>query len=297
MMKQDNSLHNKYGALNGALAFTIWGLLPLYWKLLKKISPVELLAHRILWSFVFMVMLLLCKKSLHKMTVCFRNVKDMILTGFCALLICINWLVYIWAVNSGHVLEASMGYYMNPLIAVFLGVTVFREKLPAVRTAALILAAAGILIQTFSYGKTPWISILLAVSFAAYGALKKSVHTDAETGIAMETFLMTPFALGYICFRQISGSGVFGQISLGTGILLICSGAATAAPLLMFSRSTKMIKLSTVGFLQYISPTISFLLGILVFHEQISPAETVSFTMIWLAVALFLLSELPEGSP
>lgn len=279
------------GIIYGIAAFTSWGFLPLYWKLLNNISPEEILAHRILWSFVFFMLILFFNKSLGKLRPILTDGKKLFYVFLCALFITVNWGTYIWAVNSGHIVESSMGYYMNPLIAVLLGVTVLKEKLNALQAVALGLAATGVLILTFQYGKFPWVSITLAVSFALYGLFKKLVNLDSAVGLAIETLILMPFTLGLLIFRQAGGTAALGHVSAGTVALLLCSGVATATPLLWFAEGAKRVELSTIGFTQYISPTIMLVLGILVYKEQFTGAHFISFGFIWAAVVVFSISQ------
>jgi chloramphenicol-sensitive protein RarD len=260
--------------------------------LIKQIPADEILAHRIVWSFILMLFIVALSKKSH---LSFKNSfhkKTVLLVFLCAVFICINWFVYIWSVNSGHVIEASMGYFINPLVAVLLGVTVLKEKLSRWEKGALSLAAAGVLISIAAYGRIPWISLILAVSFALYGLLKKLLPLDPSVGLTMETAIMAPFALGYILFKQSAGFGALGRINLPCFVLLLCSGFATAIPLLLFAESAKRVDLSIVGFLQYISPTISFLLGVFVFHERLTGIDVISYFFIWAAIFLFSLSNI-----
>ncbi|MFV9510052.1 EamA family transporter RarD [Tepidibacillus sp. LV47] len=278
------------GVLYGILAYTAWGLLPLYWKLLKQISAYEILAHRIIWSFVFVLMLVYITKNWDTVKSSFFNRKSMILITMNAFIITLNWGTYIWAVNAGHVLETSLGYYINPLVTVLLGMIFLKEKFNHGQKMALGLAFIGVMLMTTQYGKTPWISLILAFSFGFYGLIKKLAHVDSVTGLTLETAIILPFALGFIFFKQWNGVGAFGNISFFTTILLLLSGVATATPLLWFAKSAEKIELSTLGFLQYISPTITLLLGIFIFHEQFSRAHLIGFGFIWTALIIYTLS-------
>lgn len=282
------------GIFYGAAAFIIWGFMPLYWNLVKEVPSDELLAHRIVWALVFMAIFLAATKKFSALKSSFSSRKTILLVFLGALVNCINWLVYIWAVNHGHVLEASMGYFINPLVAILLGVVVLKEKLHALQIVALALAAIGVLISVFAYGTIPWISLILAVSFALYGLIKKVVPLESSVSLTIETAMMAPFALGYILFKQFSGTGSLGKINQPITLLLLCSGIATAIPLLLFAKSAKRVNLSVVGLLQYISPTISFLLGIFAFHEQFVGTDFVSYSFVWVAIILFTLSNLQQ---
>lgn len=282
------------GIVYGAVAFMLWGFMPLYWNLLKEVPSDELLAHRIVWALVFMAIFLAATKKVRALKSSFSNRKTILLVFLGALFNCINWLVYIWAINHSHVIEASMGYFINPLVAILLGVVVLKEKLHALQIMALALAAIGVLISIFAYGTVPWISLILAVSFALYGLIKKIVPLESSVSLTIETAMMAPFALGYILLKQFSGTGSLGKISLPNTLLLLCSGIATAIPLLLFAKSAKRVNLSVIGLLQYISPTISFLLGIFFFHEQFVGTNLVSYSFVWAAIILFSLSNLQQ---
>jgi chloramphenicol-sensitive protein RarD len=275
------------GICYGALSSILWGFVPLYWKLLKQVSPDEILAHRIVWSLLFLLALIILQKKSDHFFMNFKKPKNMFLSLSSAIFLCVNWLVYIWAVNSNHVVEASMGYYINPIISVLLGVVFFKEKLNQYQKAALFLAIAGVAILIFAYGGMPWISLVIAGSFAVYGMLKKLTPFDSITGFTMETAMIFPFALVFLAYKQVSGSGALGKISPVCTILLLCTGIVTAVPFLFFSESAKRVKLSALGFLQYFSPTISFLLGIFAFHEKLTSYELISFIFIWVAIILY----------
>ncbi len=278
----------------GILAYIMWGLLPLYWKMLAKIPAMEILAHRIFWSFVLMVALLLFTDNWHSLTALLRsnNRKNLLFIFISSVVISINWFTYIWAVNSELVLETSMGYYINPLVVVLLSMTVFKEKLNPLQWVAIVLASIGVLIMTFQYGRIPWVALTLAVSFALYGLLKKINSVDSMLALSIETSLLMPFALAYILYIQYQGNGALGVVSPAEVLALICTGIATAAPLLFFAKATRRIKFSTVGFLQYIAPTLSFLLGVFVFKEQFTPIHLLSFSFIWAALITYSLANI-----
>ena len=283
---------NHIGVLCGALSSILWGFVPLYWKLLKQVPPDEILAHRIVWSLLFLFALIILQKKSDHFVANFKNPKDVFLSLSSAVFLCINWLVYIWAVNSNHLVEASMGYYINPIISVLLGVVFLKEKLNRCQKAALFLAAASVAILIFAYGGMPWISLVIAGSFAIYGMLKKLTPFDSLTGFTMETAMIFPFALAFLSYKQVSRSGALGKISPACTILLLCTGIVTAVPFLLFAESAKRVKLSALGFLQYFSPTISFLLGIFVFHENLTSYELISFIFIWVAILLYSFANL-----
>lgn len=283
------------GIIYGALSFVLWGLLPLYWKLLKQLPADEILSHRIIWSFVFVAVLLISTKKTGIFLKKITDKKILLLMSICAIAIGINWFTYIWAVNSGHIIETSMGYYINPLISVLLGLTVLKEKLGVFQYISLALAAVGVSVVVFEYGRVPWVALTLAVSFALYGLLKKLIAIESTVGLAVETAVLTPAAVVYVVFKEINGTGGLGALSTSTVLLLLCAGVATAIPLLLFAKGAKRVELSTIGFLQYISPSITLLLGIFVFKEEFTKLHMISFGFIWGALVVYSLSNFLPG--
>lgn len=284
------------GVLYAALSYLIWGILPVYWKFLDHVSPSETLALRIFWSFIFMIILLLFKKKLISF---FKFVRGMLKHKrqtfaliIASILITINWFLYIWAVNHDRIIETSLGYYINPLISVLLGMFILKEKLSIAQYISFAMAAAGVLILSFSYGQFPWISISLALTFALYGLAKKLLRVDSEIGLTLETLVITPVALIYILFLVFQKDHSFLTGSVSTDLLLIASGAATAVPLLLFAKGAQKIPLTLLGFLQYIAPTISLLLGVFVYHERFTQIHFLSFSLIWLALTIFSISKI-----
>ncbi|NBG89583.1 EamA family transporter RarD [Isachenkonia alkalipeptolytica] len=290
MEEASKTIHRRdknIGVLFGALAFIMWGSLPVYWKLLGQIPAVEILAHRITWSFVFVSLLLVVKGDYQALGLVLKNKKQLKLIFIAALLITLNWFTYIWAVNSNFVLQASLGYYINPLVVSLLSMIVFKERFNREKTLALILATLGVLLLTVQYGQIPWVSLILAFTFAFYGLVKKVLVVDSVTGMALETLVMTPIALFYLGYLQGIGAGSFFTLPLSTVLLLMFSGVATATPLLWFAKCTKLVQFSTIGFMQYIAPTISFFLGVFLFKEDFSMIHLVSFCFIWTALIVY----------
>ncbi len=278
------------GVFYAIAAFTLWGLLPLYWKALKVVPAGEILAHRIFWSFIFVMMLLLAKGRLKNLKQILSKKKDMLRLFIGSLLISVNWFTYIWAINHDHVVESSLGYYINPLFSVFLGMVVLKERLHFWQLLSLILASAGVIIITLQSGRAPWIAFILAFSFGLYGLAKKLVKVEAIEGLAIETAFVTPIALTYILFQQINGLGSFGTISLQHTLLLVGAGIATATPLIWFAQGARRIPLSMVGFIQFLAPTMMLLLGIFLYHEAFSSIHFISFGFIWIALIIYSLS-------
>ena len=291
MKKLEIKRSNKtIGTIYAALAFILWGVLPIYWKVLKDVSSEEILANRILWSFVFVSLLMVFLKQWDKLLLVFKNKKNVKLAILCACMITINWFTYIWAVNNDHILDSSLGYYINPLFTVFLGVAVLKEKINKAQIFSLLLASAGVIIIAVQYGKIPWISLTLAISFGLYGLFKKMLTVDSVTGLALETTILAPFALAFILFKHVSGNGAFGAGSIVTTLLLIGAGIVTATPLLWFAKAAKRVELSTIGFLQYISPTIGLILGIFIYKESFTTMNFISFGFIWAALIIYSFS-------
>lgn len=280
------------GVLCGALAFTAWGFLPVYWKLLKAIPSDEILAHRIFWSFIFVFCILAVRKGLGAIKETVKERKNIVNLLLSAFFITINWGMYIWAVNSDHMVEASMGYYINPLMVITLGMTVLKEKLNAMQWLSISFASIGVAVITAQYGRVPWVALLLAASFALYGLFKKLMKAEAMVGLALETAVLTPFAFAYAVYKLINGTSGIYSVSLTTIIILLFSGVATATPLLWYAMGAKRVKLSTIGFLQYISPTISLFLGVFIYGEQFTKAHLISFGFIWIGLIIYSFSNL-----
>ncbi|MDF1547799.1 MAG: EamA family transporter RarD [Bacteroidales bacterium] len=287
-MEKEKSSH-RAGLVYIMQAYILWGVLPLYWKLLKHVPAQEILTHRIFWSLIFILLLLWARKNL-KLKAIFTNIKLMKSLVATSILIGINWGFYIYAVNSDQILEASMGYYINPLVSVLLGLIILKEKLDTLKIVALLLAAAGVIYITLDYGEVPWLSLILAFSFGFYGLLKKMTPINSLQGLAVETMILSPICLGFILFNLIGQTGSLFMVSWSTDIFLIMAGVATTLPLFWFAKGAKRIPLSSVGFLQYISPSISMLIGIFIYHEKFGQTQLVSFGFIWLALIIYTYS-------
>lgn len=276
-------------------AYVIWGVLPIYWKMLQTAGAYEILAHRVLWSFVFMVVLLAVLGRLREATDVLRALwhdkKRFLAVAGGGFLVTSNWGTYIWAVNSGYIVETSLGYYINPLVSVALGVFIFKETLSRTKKIAFAIAACGILNMTYQFGEMPYIALYLACSFAAYGALKKYARLDPYVGIALETLFVTPLALLYIIHLADIGQSHFTFDDPMRTLLLIGAGAVTAIPLVLFARGINTLPLNVVGFLQYSSPTLALIIGVFLYGEPFTPTHAVSFSFIWLALFIFSGSE------
>jgi len=272
------------GLLFGFSSYIMWGLFPLYWPLLEPANPLEIVSHRAVWTLVFcLIVLALSKQVLTTLTV-MKNPKTMAALLLSTILVSINWITYIWAVNHGHVVEAALGYYINPLIIIAFGVLLLREKLRTLQWVAVGIAAVGVLVLTIDYGRLPWVAISLALSWGSYGLVKKKLNLGALEGLAIETLISFIPYVGYLIYLGQQGTGQFGHKPLLT-ILLISAGAVTAIPLLLFNGSTTRLPYSTIGLLQYITPTIQFSIGVWLRHEDMPTARWIGFIVIWFALA------------
>jgi chloramphenicol-sensitive protein RarD len=286
-MKRENSI----GLTTAIAAYTLWGFLPVYWKVLGDVPALEVLSHRIIWSLVFVALIIGFGRQWDKIRPIIADRHQLRLISLAAVMIALNWGLFIWAVQSGRLLDSSLGYYINPLIAVLLGVVIFKERLSPWQKLAIASAAIGVLILVIKAGKFPWLSFALALSFGIYGAIKKAVKATALVGLALETAVLAPLALLFIVSRQASGHGSLGGSSLTVTLFLLGAGVATAIPLILFAFSAKRIPLSTLGITQYIAPTLMFLFGVFVYHEPFQLVNAVSFAFIWLALAIYSLSQ------
>jgi chloramphenicol-sensitive protein RarD len=277
----------KRGALFGIGAYGIWGLFPLYWPLLAPTPAVQILAHRMVWSLVFIVGVLAYQRNLGLLRQLRHDRRRLALLSAAAVLITINWGVYIWGVNAGHVIETSLGYFVNPLVSIALGVIVLHERLRRSQWIAVAIGAVAVLVIAIDYGRLPWIALTLAVSFGSYGLVKKIAAVPAVESLAIETTLMAPFAVAYLVVMQLRGTGSFGHVAVGTDLLLVASGGVTAIPLLLFAGATRRVPLSVMGLLQFITPVLQFLVGVYVRHEPLPTSELIGFLLVW--VALFVL--------
>jgi len=275
------------GVLAGIGAYTLWGLFPIYWRLLERVPATEILAHRIVWSLAFVALILVLQRDWHWLKEVVHNRRTMVVYTLAAILLSINWFTYIWAVNAGFVVEASLGYFINPLVNFLLGVIFFREKLRGGQMAAVILAVLGVVYLAFNYGSLPWISLVLAFTFGLYGLIKKAASLESMHGFSLETMVLFLPAIGFLLYRGASGVGAFMQQGTVITLLLILAGPMTSIPLLMFGYAARSIPLSMLGFIQYIAPTLQFLLGVFVYNEPFPMSRLLGFSMIWLALLLY----------
>jgi chloramphenicol-sensitive protein RarD len=277
----------KNGIIFGVVAYLLWGLLPLYWKVFDSMGAWEILSQRILWSFISMGMILYGVKRWKDLREVLSEPKSRLGIILASAAITVNWMIYIWAVNADHVVETSLGYYMNPLINILFAVVFLKERLRSLQWIAIGVAALGVILMTIQLGHFPWISIALAISFSCYGLTKKLVKIDSLIGLSGETLVSLPFAMAYLVFIHQQGTDTFLHQPLWVMILMILSGIATAVPLLLFSEATKRISFALVGFIQYLSPTTTLILAIYVFRESFTRAEFMNFSLIWLSLIIY----------
>lgn len=280
------SSQTRAGVLFALAAYTMWGIAPIYFKSLSNIPATEVLMHRVVWSIVVLSILILGLKHISKVQRAFRSFKVMKTLFVAGLLLALNWLLFIWAVNNNFLLEASLGYYINPLINVFLGRLFLGEYLRPLQKLAVAIAIAGVLILLINYGRLPWIALTLAISFSIYGFLRKQVAVDSIPGLFIETLMMLPAVIVYWMFFATQSSN-FQELETNMIILLISAGIVTTAPLLCFTAAARRIRYSTLGFFQYIGPSIMFCLATFLYHEPLTQARLVTFIFVWSALALF----------
>jgi chloramphenicol-sensitive protein RarD len=275
------------GVLLGVGAYVLWGLFPLYFPLLEPASPVEILCHRVVWTLLFLLLVLLVRRRWAWVRAIVHDRRRLLILTVASVVIAVNWGVYIWAVNSDRVVEAALGYFINPLVTVLLGVVLLGERLRWAQWVAVGLASAAVVVLTAAYGQVPWIALTLAFSFATYGLMKNRVRMPAVESLSVETTLLVVPALVVLVTMQVRGTAAFGHVAGGVTALLALAGVITAVPLLMFAGAASRVPLSTMGLLQYITPILQFLIGVLVVHEVMPPARWVGFSLVWAALVLF----------
>ncbi|MDR0476697.1 MAG: EamA family transporter RarD [Desulfobulbaceae bacterium] len=274
--------------LSAIFAYVIWGFLPIYWKSVQAASAVEILCHRVCWSLLVCLLLLWALRQRGDLAKALHNRRHLALYAVTSLLLTTNWLLYIWVVNAGYILEGSLAYFINPLISVLCGVLFFRERLRLAQIAALAMVVVGIIYLTVFYGRFPWIALTLATSFGLYGLLHKKATEPALTGMLLETIVVFPPALAFLIWLEIHGGGHFIHTGLRQSLLLAGAGLVTSLPLLMFNFAAQRIPLSLMGLLQYLSPTITLLVGLFIYHEDFPRDRLIGFSLIWLALLLYL---------
>ena len=275
------------GILYGIIAYTFWGLLPIYWKSLKGVPPIEILSHRMVWSFFFMLVVLAVTRRWAWIKPVLKQPKVLLTFLVTAVLLSINWFTYIWGVNSGFIVETALGYFINPLVNVLLGYIFLKERLRPGQLIAVLLALGGVLYLTITYGSLPWIALTLAFSFGSYGLLRKTAALDSLEGLSLETAWLFLFALGGLIYFEAQGTAAFGHSATKTNMLLIGAGMVTAVPLLLFAASARRVTMATLGILQYLAPTLQFLIGVFIYGEVFSRTQLVGFSFIWVALIVY----------
>ncbi|MFN3741715.1 MAG: EamA family transporter RarD [Anaerolineales bacterium] len=282
----------KHGFLYALGAYTIWGLFPVYWKSLHQVPAIELIGHRIFWSFLTLLGVLTFSGQVGVFWYHLTQARIRRFYLIAALLIGLNWLVYVWGVNSNHIVETSLGYFINPLLSVLLGVLILRERLRPFQWLPVGVATAGVLYLTVIYGRIPWIALTLACTFALYGLVKKLAPLNSLHGLSLETALLFPLAFAYLLYREINRQAAFLHSDTITTLLLLGAGLVTTVPLLMFASAAQRIPLSAIGLMQYIAPTLQFLIGVAVYREPFSRPHLIGFSLVWMALALFAAESL-----
>lgn len=272
--------------------YVLWGLLPIFWKLLANVDSVYVLAQRVLFSCIFCLAIILLKKNGSSVKNILKSKTERRRYFVCGILISINWGVYILTIAMGKILEASLAYYMSPLFSVVIGALIFKEKLSAVQWISVGLALVGVMISVIAYGNVPYLAIIIGLSFALYGAMKKTIKAESEVSICMETMSVLPLALAFIVYAQLSGYTTFSSLSNAEMLLLAASGAVTSIPLMLFAKGIRKTSITTSGILMYINPTLQLLVGVLIYNEVFTKMNAITFAFVWAAVILFVLDSL-----
>ncbi len=281
------------GALAAGVCYFLWGLVPLYWKPLSGINPVELIAHRHVWSLVLLVLLLaVMEGGLRDLRTALRPGRQMGLLFLSATLLTLNWLVYVWGVSRGQIIETSLGYFLVPLVNVAAGHFVLKEHLRPAQWTAIAIAATGVALMILQAGRPPWIALIIAGTWGGYSLLRKRSPVGAIPGLAVETLLLAPLAIGFLLWQHHTGAGALGRVDAWTHVLVLSAGIVTAVPLLLFAYAARRIRLSTLGLLQYLAPSVQLVIGIWVYHEPFSRSRMTSFAFIWTALALYTADNL-----
>lgn len=277
------------GALAATACYFLWGLVPLYWKQLAAVNPLELIAHRHIWSLALLLALIAAQRNFGEIAAALRTGRSLRTQLLSASLLTGNWLIYVWGVNSGHVIETSLGYFLVPLVNVAAGRFVLHEHLRRAQWIAIVLAATGVALLVAQVGRPPWIALVVAVTWGGYSLMRKQSKLGAITGLTLETLLLAPFAVAFIFWQHHNGTGALGRVDLHTHLLILSSGVITAVPLLLFAYGARRIRLSTLGLLQYLAPSVQLALGIWVYHEAFSRARALCFVFIWAALGLYTI--------
>jgi chloramphenicol-sensitive protein RarD len=283
---------SRRGLLLGVAAYVLWGAFPLYWPLLEPAGTFEILAHRIIWSLVTMGLLVLVLGRASVVRGLFADRRVFRLLALAACLVTVNWATYIWGVNNGHVVETSLGYFINPLVTVLMGVFILGERLRPWQWAAMGVAGFAVVVLTLDYGRLPWVAIILAFSFGSYGLCKKQANAPAVESLTVETLVIGPVALAYVAWLAVTGGSSFGHHGVGHALLFMSTGIVTAVPLVCFGGAAIRVPMVTLGLLQYLAPILQFALGILYFHEAMPTGRWVGFGLVWVALVIFTVESL-----
>ena len=270
--------------------YLFWGIQPIYWKQLAAISAIELIANRIVWSFVFFMIILRLQKKTSLLREAFKDKKRLIMTCVAGCLVSTNWLIYIYAVNTGQILATSLGYYICPLVSVILGMVFLGERFNRLQMVAFLLACAGVGVVAISYGSLPWIAVSLPLLFGVYGLFKKMIGLDAVVSMVIEIMAILPLGLGYMLYIELEGQGHLFSDGPYMTFMLLLTGVVTSLPLWWFAKGASMVKLSTIGFMQFLAPTISLIMGVVMYREPFTSVQLYSFGLIWAAIAVFIYS-------
>ena len=291
-MTHTTDAENRSGIINAISAYFLWGFAPIYFKLIDTISSGEILIHRILWSSVLLLMIIIITRKWQKFTSILKQPKIVLKLTISASFLAVNWFLFIWAINNNHLLDASLGYFINPLFNIALGMVFLGERLRKWQKFAVVLAIIGVLIQLVILGSLPIISLALAFTFGLYGLLRKKMHLDSFIGLLIESLMMLPIALGFWLFFVSSDTSDMFNNSWGLNVILMMAGIVTTAPLLCFTAAAKRLTLASLGFFQYIGPSIMFVLATFVYQEAIQPSKMVTFAFIWLALVIYSIDSL-----
>ncbi|AUH65594.1 EamA family transporter RarD [Paracoccus zhejiangensis] len=283
------------GLVFALAAYVLWGFLPLYMKALDHISPFEIIAHRVIWSLPIAAVVLFWQGRSADVLTALRTPRLLAMAALTAALISVNWLIYVWAVTNDHAMDAALGYYINPLFSIFLGAMLLGERLNRLQKLAVALAAAAVILLTVEAGRLPLVAVGLTLSWGFYAYCKKSLPLGPNQGFTLEVLLLLPLAIGYVIWLQVNGQSHFAQGNLKDSILLILAGPATAIPLMFYANGAKLVRLSTIGTLQYITPTMVFITALLVFGEPFEGARLIAFPMIWLALVIYSVTLIREA--
>lgn len=283
----DTALRTRQGVLFAIAAYTIWGVAPIYFKFLAAVPAAEILSHRIIWSFILVFGLILLTSRLERLKPILRHRPTMLKLALATVLLGGNWYLFIWAVNADRILDASLGYYINPLLNVAIGMAFFGERMRRMQWVAIAMAVTGVMIQIISFGEVPWIALVLATSFSVYGGIRKRLPVDSITGLWLETLILLPIVLIYMLFFANSMAADMTQNSWSLNLLLIAAGIVTTVPLLCFTAAAQRIRYSTLGFFQYIGPSLMFIVAVWLYNEPLATDKLVTFGIIWAALALY----------